>query len=519
MRRPPLRVAVLIDSLIQPAWVPLAVEAIRESGEAVIDVFIVAASTTQHASRPSAFARAYRAIDAFLFRRTGEAAMPVDVRPVMDGAPQLQASLPLTTEDISRLRERHLDVIISFAGEVSAPGAARQIWWFRHGIGQSTHPGFAEFASQHAVTEAALETMLHGRRVTIERTRAATDRISFTRGLNQLYVQSVPLAARAIARLRRGARPTPLVRPVVSSRRDEGETSLRLLPRTIGRLAAQKFRDRLTREQWFVGFDFRGFRPGEENFSTFHKILPPRDRLWADPFVVSEGDVAWIFVEEMTFRERRGTIAVIEARRDGSWSPAKRILETPYHLSYPCVFAWKGEWFMVPESAQNRAVDLYRATSFPWSWEHDTTLFAEIAADTSVFEHDGRWWAMFATPAFGRNYEELWIHHADSPRGPWHPHVQNPVLSDAIGGRPAGNPFVLDGRLYRPAQNGSRRYGYAIDIREITLLTPDEFEERAVAEILPDWHPGILGTHTLNTDGRVTVIDGVRRQLGIKRRR
>ena len=519
MSSAPLRVGVLIDSLIQPAWVGLAVEAIRETADAAIDVFIVANAVRPREARPSVLARAYRSIDGFLFRRNGESAMPADVRPLLDGVPQMQCALPLTTEDISRIRERHLDILISFAGEISAPGAAQHVWWFRHGTTRSSFPGFAEFVSEQAVTEAALETVIHGRRLAIEQTRAATDRISFTRGLNQLYAQSVPLAARAISRLRRGGRPAAVARPRETSRHDDGETTLRVLPRTIGRLATQKFRDRLTLEQWFVAFAFRGYEPGDANFSSFHKILPPRDRLWADPFVVTQDETAWIFVEEMTYRVRRGTIAVIEARRDGTWLPAKRILETPYHLSYPCVFSWNGEWFMVPESAENRTVDLYRATSFPFSWQHEATLFREVAADTSIFERDGRWWAMYATPVFERNYEELWIHYADSPRGPWHPHRLNPVLSDAIGGRPAGNPFLHGGRLYRPAQNGSRRYGYAIDIREITMLTPDDFEERIVAEILPDWHPGILGTHTLNTDGRVTVIDGVRRRFGIKRRR
>ena len=64
--------------------------------------------------------------------------------------------------------------------------------------------------------------------------------------------------------------------------------------------------------------------------------------------------------------------------------------------------------------------------------------------------------------------------------------------------------------MFRPAQDGSRRYGYAIEIRQIVTLTPERFEERVVASLYPDWDKGLIGMHTLNTDGRATVVDGLR---------
>jgi hypothetical protein len=71
-------------------------------------------------------------------------------------------------------------------------------------------------------------------------------------------------------------------------------------------------------------------------------------------------------------------------------------------------------------------------------------------------------------------------------------------------------PFYWKGRLYRPTQDCSIRYGYGIRVNEIKKLTPTEFEERLVRTIPPSWMPGLLGTHTWNEDARFQVIDGFR---------
>ena len=38
---------------------------------------------------------------------------------------------------------------------------------------------------------------------------------------------------------------------------------------------------------------------------------------------------------------------------------------------------------------------------------------------------------------------------------------------------------------------------------------PDDWEEREVASILPDWRAGLVGTHTFNHADGVTVVDGL----------
>jgi hypothetical protein len=112
--------------------------------------------------------------------------------------------------------------------------------------------------------------------------------------------------------------------------------------------------------------------------------------------------------------------------------------------------------------------------------------------------------------------EELHLFHASSPLGPWTPHRRNPVKTDVRGSRPAGSLFWWNGELWRPAQDCSVRYGYAITLHRVLRLNTSEFREEPVARIDPDWTAGLRGTHTLNSAPGLVVLDGrlVRRKAG-----
>ena len=95
-------------------------------------------------------------------------------------------------------------------------------------------------------------------------------------------------------------------------------------------------------------------------------IVPPPDRFWADPFIWSRDGRCWVFVEELPFDTRIGRISVLELddslRPMGSSTP---VLDEPRHLSYPYLFEYSGELFMVPESAGSGRIDCYRCVAFP----------------------------------------------------------------------------------------------------------------------------------------------------------
>jgi hypothetical protein len=106
--------------------------------------------------------------------------------------------------------------------------------------------------------------------------------------------------------------------------------------------------------------------------------------------------------------------------------------------------------------------------------------------------------------------DELHLFHADSLLGDWQPHRRNPVKSDARCARPAGQLYWRNGTLYRPAQICAPLYGSGLSINRVLRLTPLDYAERQVERILPA--NGLLGVHTVNRAGDLTVIDAFSRR-------
>ena len=536
--RPPLRVAVLIDGPHQPAWICKFLESIRDAEFSTLSAALLLAGPVPAVSSLSRSARILRnlsmRLDRRRYARLGDALQSRDVLPIL-GCPTVNlASVPgdgpvvLTPREEDGLRELSLDVIVCLTSARLRSGRAVArfgAWALTLGNGRDEHPGFSEFLAQEPTT---CVEVIHlgddGRALhSLTKSRGPTDTISLYRGRNRLYWRSVPLLLSALRRVHNeGSLPSPVTEALSGIRPAAGSGRiLRSLAVAGARDLVHRMHDHLSREQWFIAYRFQDApEPRSLDFSRFHRLVPPRDRIWADPFPVREGNRAWIFLEELVYSEGKGVIAVIEVDAAGHRSTPQRVIEEPYHLSYPCLFRWLGQWYMVPESSQGHRIQLYRCVRFPDRWEPATLLMNGVkAVDTTIFEHADRWWMLTSTASHAAMFDELSAFHAETPLGPWIPFRRNPVVIDIVGGRCAGLPFEHEGKLYRAVQDGSRRYGYGMELREIVRLTPDDLDERSVGAILPDWARGLVGTHTLNVSDGITVLDGVRYRWGRKPRR
>ncbi len=234
----------------------------------------------------------------------------------------------------------------------------------------------------------------------------------------------------------------------------------------------------------------------------------------ADTFPAAEAGRQYIFYENYLDQKKKGVLEAREFRPDSGFGAPFPVLETPYHLSYPYLWSSEGQWFMVPESSQNRTVDLYRAVEFPHRWTLVKTLLSDIqAVDSSLLFFQGRWWlfASVADDARGSTVDSLHLFFTDDFRtGEWTPHPLNPIVQDVRCSRPAGRPFVREGKLYRPAQDCSVRYGYAIRIQEVSELTETAYRETNGEILKPRF--GTAGTHTYNVAGEWIFTDSIARK-------
>ena len=57
------------------------------------------------------------------------------------------------------------------------------------------------------------------------------------------------------------------------------------------------FRSKLFVDQWILLFKLDYSSPFLNDLKSFVKILPPKDRIWADPHVIKNGDRFYIFFE------------------------------------------------------------------------------------------------------------------------------------------------------------------------------------------------------------------------------
>jgi hypothetical protein len=192
-------------------------------------------------------------------------------------------------------------------------------------------------------------------------------------------------------------------------------------------------------------------------------------------------------------------------------------LERDYHLSYPFTFDWEGSTYMIPETAGARTVELYRAERVPDRWRLERVLLHDIrAADATLLRHDGLFWlfAAVAVPG-GAITDELCVFWATDLHGEWTAHPGNPVVSDVRRARPAGRIFSAGGRLVRPAQDCSERYGGAIVFHSIDELSTTAYRESVIRRFTGDGINGILGTHTYNRSETLEVIDGIKPRVGL----
>lgn len=247
----------------------------------------------------------------------------------------------------------------------------------------------------------------------------------------------------------------------------------------------------------------------------FKSISPPAGRFWADPFVLQREGSHFLFFEDASVATGHGHISVLRINEEGDVEAPQNVLARPYHLSYPYVFEWDDEIYMVPETGDNRTIELYRCVSFPYQWEFVHNLLDEIDAyDATLVEHGQLWW-MFANVrqhAGASTWDELCIFYSDSPISQnWRPHPNNPVVSDVRSARPAGRFFTKDNCLYRPSQDSSIRYGYALNINQVLRLSESEYREEIIRKVKPNWSRKFKAVHTLNSVNGITVIDVIRR--------
>jgi len=425
-----------------------------------------------------------------------------------------------SAKDLTLIKSHKPDVILRFAyniikGEILTL-AKHGVWSFHHADEQVIKggpAGFWELSKRMAVTGAILQRLTEklDAGIVLRKGFFPTIKHSYKANLEQLLSGTASWMKQALIDVVNDSTdsnsPTTSEAPLFTF-----PTNLQMFRVwTITKIEKLKFHwQQLFRpEKWNIGFV-------EKNISNIFtdELLqniewlpePKRNEYYADPFGWEENGNLKIVFEHYNYKIQKGVLAISNSKGEMS-----TLLEAKVHLSYPFVLdrsdSVNSNRVILPESNQSKTIFCFDSAN-P---KIGKVLVENIPAiDATPIFYNNRWW-IFCTHEGNFNNTNLYIYHALEFEGPWHPHGNNPVKCDVRSSRPGGTPFLLNNKLYRPAQDCSSSYGSAVIINEVIELDENTFKEQATKRIVPhkSWRYN-KGLHTLSIAGRFIIIDAKR---------
>lgn len=547
-----IKVGILLDNMTMSSWTEKMIGKIVKEERIEIALIVRNATPVSKRSifskltslRNISFISMWRKIDKYLFPVKHNAFEEADLLSMFKGVPQIDVitekniSLDyLHKNDIENIKKYGVTVFLQLGFE-NARGsiltiAPCGIWSFQHAnnlINQGGLNGLWEVLLGIATTSSVLRILNEEstNEVVLYRSWSATDPYSIHRNLNNCYWKSISFIPRKLRELRRLGEAV-FMEKYTKTKFDSSfykdnfltkENNLSagiLIVKLVGKIVGRLLWRLQFKEQWMLCYKVAGGRKISQSCSGFSNLMPPTDRIWADPCVIEFKGRTAVFIEEMEFLNKTGYLSVIEFDLDNDpLMPPRKIIQKPYHMSYPHVFEAEGGLYMVPETQKNSTIELYQCTKFPCEWKFVQNLMENVrAVDSTIFYRDKKYWLfanMIETDG-ASTHDELYLFSSETLLAQdWKSHPKNPIVSDVRCARPAGKIFQYEEIWYRPAQDCSDGYGRAINFQRIDLINEEEYCETAVSRIDANWDKDIIRTHTFSHAGKLIFVDGLQKR-------
>lgn len=558
--RPPLRIGVLLDSMSLLRCFEQVIDHIQRSNFATIELLMVhtPAGTAERRPRrtklrvlwdilsdpklrPRVGYTIYSKLDDRFFLEANDPLAEVDCTDRLSGIESMKIT-PIVKgfvhrfvpEDIEEIRKHNLDVILRFGfnilrGDILT--AARYgVWSYHHGDNdyyRGGPPYFWELCEKNDLCGVILQRLNEelDAGFVLVKGHFGTVRGTVSRVQNRFspYWGSVHFVIQKLYELHNYGW-EHLERHSVPNKPYQGKRKIYRSPvnsellRWLAPAVATKSTRRLARAlvggrtwRWRIAIrtgSNRELYKAEPDYSGFNWLEPPEGHFHADPFLIEDKGRIWMFFEDYLYCESKAALACREILPGGKLGEARTVLKRPYHLSYPFVFRHEDSFYMIPESSENRTVELYRATKFPYEWTFEKILFRGKAVDTTLIADGDVFWFLTTIQAAAGTGMCLCLFHSDRIDGEWNWHPDSPISTDVRNARCGGPIFRHNGRLIRVSQDCSGHYGRSFSFREIVTLTKTEYRESLVRTVEP-WSKSFFGTHTYGKCGGFEVIDGV----------
>lgn len=280
-----------------------------------------------------------------------------------------------------------------------------------------------------------------------------------------------------------------------------------------GRKLKSHIKDLLIKEEWNIAIRKRGDKSLWEKGGESRKftVLPNTIRYWAaDPFIVSVGEKDYLFFEMFDRLKSKGLIGYREINGN-KIGKMKIAYEADHHLSFPYIFEYKNEYYMMPEYSEGKELFVLKATHFPDKWEKiESWMQGKRFVDSVLLSHEGENYLLTQDLQSGYSSEKFSIFIRKGKE--WVSHKKSPVTKSLANARLAGKIFFEKNQLIRVAQDCQDGYGTKLHFNHILKLSEKEYEEEmfrtiSVQDIIVDSKECFCGIHTYNSDDCYEVID------------
>ena len=263
------------------------------------------------------------------------------------------------------------------------------------------------------------------------------------------------------------------------------------------------------KSEWNIAY-IRGNWKNSFKINKIIKIPNPKNRWFADPFVIKKGKNNYIFFEDFSLKKEKGSISCIKVNQHNKMEYFKEIIKENFHLSFPFIFKYNQNHFMVPESCENNSLRLYKCIKFPNKWIFYKKIIKNInCVDPVIFKWENNWILLTSKHKNELFYNKLYSYTSRNPLSDnWKPLILGPVIESDILGRNAGLIQEPKKKIYRISQaNMPGNYGDYIKVNKILKVSKNKYHEKKIKNIFPFSKKNIRGIHTLNYVKNFTVFD------------
>jgi hypothetical protein len=288
-----------------------------------------------------------------------------------------------------------------------------------------------------------------------------------------------------------------------------------------GAIATHSQKQATVKDAWSIGI-YTGASPFQlsEPRNVTNPVLIPADvtdfpvNIVAHPFMIIDASRYYLFfTAKNDLSGEISGIGLAESSNGVEWQYKRIVLREPFVLSYPYVFKYQNDYYMIPESYTEKFVRLYRAADFPYKWTHEKDLLTgDNFISASVVEYAGMWW-MFV----GRlGNDTLRLFYASDLKAQWTEHPLSPIVAkDPNIARPGGRAVVIDGHLYRIGQDCDPTYGYQALAFRVTDISTTTYKEEVGIPLVKatsrGWNADAMhhvDLHQLGKNKWIAAVDG-----------